>query len=274
MMARMRVVVSQFEGIDATPVLPLAAGCLVAAARVDPELGGAARLSIALERQPIERAVAAYDDPAVLGFSLYPWNTAYSLAVAAAARVAYPGCLIVAGGPSVPRRPERARRFLDDHPAVDALVFAEGELTFRELLRAHLHGAALDAIPGIALRRGPGRAEHQLTAPPGRSNRRARPAGRNTVERAAWWCCPPVVDGHVGAWGRSNAGRARDRSHPASCRSRSLRERSGRQGDVERPRDLSDRPGARPRVAGQAGLDRSVPPRIELAAQRSRRRRR
>ena len=37
----MRVVVSQFEGIDTTPVLPLAAGVLVATARADAELGPA-----------------------------------------------------------------------------------------------------------------------------------------------------------------------------------------------------------------------------------------
>lgn len=164
----MRVVVSQFEGIDATPVLPLAAGCLVASARLDPELAQAARFSIALERRAIERVVAGYDRPDVLGFSLYPWNAAYSLAVAAAARIAYPEALIVAGGPSVPRRPERARTFLADHPALDVLVFAEGEPAFRALLRGHLRGAALDDIPGIALGATRGREQPLFSAPPGR----------------------------------------------------------------------------------------------------------
>ncbi len=162
----MRVVVGQFEGIDATPVLPLAAGCLVASARMDPELARRAHFDIELARRPIADAVASYHRPDLLGFSLYPWNAAYSLAVAAAARAAHPDCLIVAGGPSVPRRPELARRFLDEHPALDVLAFAEGELTFRALARAHLDGTALDAIPGIAVR-GPGGA-HRLTSPPGR----------------------------------------------------------------------------------------------------------
>src|SRR6187402_3925153 len=150
-MEAMRVVVSQYEGIDATPVLPLAAGCLVAAARMDPELA-AVEFSIVLERRAIAQAVAELGCPDVLGLSLYPWNAAYSLAVAAAARVAYPQCLIVVGGPSVPRRPERAGRFLDEHPAIDILAFGEGELTFRELLRARLRGGDFDQIPGIALR--------------------------------------------------------------------------------------------------------------------------
>lgn len=164
----MRVVVSQFEGIDATPALPLAAGCLIASARADPRLDRASELSIAFIRQPIVDAVAAYDRPDVLGFSLYPWNTAYSLAVAEAARAAHPECLIVAGGPSVPRRPERARRFLDDNPAIDVLVFSEGEVSFRALLRAHLDGRPFDEIGGIAIAKRHGSEDHRFTDAPSR----------------------------------------------------------------------------------------------------------
>src|SRR5579862_6882388 len=165
-----RVVVSQYEGIEATPVLPLAAGCLVATARKDPELAHL-DYAIELERRPIADAVAALaagGAPGVLGFSLYPWNAAYALTVAAAAREAYPDSLIVAGGPSVPRRPERARRFLDEHPAVDVLVFSEGELSFREIVRARVRDGAfaeLGHIPGLAIRRA---RDHLVTAPPER----------------------------------------------------------------------------------------------------------
>ena len=158
----MKVVVSQFEGIDSTPGLPLAAGCIVAAAKQAPALS-AARFSIHVERQAIDRAVAAYDAPDVLGLSLYPWNTAYALDVARAARAAYPRALVIAGGPSVPRRPASARRFLDEHPAVDALVLSEGEVAFRDLLVAHVQGADPDGVGGIAWRR---RGEARLTRPP------------------------------------------------------------------------------------------------------------
>lgn len=160
----MRVVVGQYEGVDNTPALPLAAGCLVSAARIDPALAGA-RFEIAVVREPIDRAVAALDAPDVLGVSVYPWNAAYSLAVAAEARRAYPGALLVAGGPSVPRRPEHARAFLAEHPAIDVAVFAEGEPAFRALLRAHRAGAPLDAVPGIAFRTG---GELVFTSPPDR----------------------------------------------------------------------------------------------------------
>ena len=161
----MRVVVSQYEGIDVTPALPLAAGCLVATARADASIAATASFAIVLERQSIARAVEELDAPDVLGVSLYPWNAAYSLAVAEAARQAYPSALIVAGGPAVPRRPERARRFLDQHPAIDVLVFSEGELTFREVLRTQLGTGELSNVPGIAIR---GTDGHQFTAPPGR----------------------------------------------------------------------------------------------------------
>lgn len=158
----MRVVVSQFEGIDATPVLPLAAGVLIATARADPALAGL-ELGIELVRRPIAAAVAAYDRPDVLGFALYPWNATYALTVAAAARAAHPGALIVAGGPSVPRRPAQAEAFLAAHPAVDVLVFAEGELAFRDLLRAHRAGRPFDDLAGLAFRR---HGQVVVTAPP------------------------------------------------------------------------------------------------------------
>jgi radical SAM superfamily enzyme YgiQ (UPF0313 family) len=133
----------------------------VSAARTDPALAGTS-FDIAAIRQPLDRAVATLAAPDVLGVSLYPWNAAYSLAVAAAARRAHPDLRIVAGGPSVPRRPDAARRFLDEHPAVDALVFSECELTFRALLGAWRRGESLDGIGGIAFRRD---GAHAFTAP-------------------------------------------------------------------------------------------------------------
>jgi radical SAM superfamily enzyme YgiQ (UPF0313 family) len=160
----MKVVLSQFEGIDNTPGLPLASGCLIASARRDPRLGGA-RFSIEVERKAIEPVVRGYGNPDVLGFSLYPWNAVYSLEVARAARLLYPDALIVAGGPSVPRRPASAGRFLDENPALDVLVFAEGEVAFRELLVAQAQGTGFESIGGIAFRRR-GADGHVFTAPP------------------------------------------------------------------------------------------------------------
>jgi radical SAM superfamily enzyme YgiQ (UPF0313 family) len=167
MIGSMRVIVCQYEGIDVTPALPLAAGCLVASARADTELTDL-ELAIELERRPLDHAVEACADPDVLGLSLYPWNAAYSLAVAERARASHPDCLIIVGGPAVPRRPQNARRFLDDNPAIDVLVFSEGEVAFRQLLRAHTDGSPFTHIGGIAIARGLGDTEHIFTSPPER----------------------------------------------------------------------------------------------------------
>ncbi|MET0852214.1 MAG: radical SAM protein, partial [Candidatus Rokuibacteriota bacterium] len=66
-------------------------------------------------------------------------------------------------GPAVPRRPASARRFLDEHTQVDALVMSEGEMTFRDLLVAHVRQEGLDGVGGIAWRH---RGEVRLTAAP------------------------------------------------------------------------------------------------------------
>ena len=161
----MKVVLSQFEGIDNTPALPLAAGILIASAKLDPDLAREAAFSIVVRRAAIAEVVARYDSPDVLGFSLYPWNAAYSLAVAAAAREAYPEALIVVGGPAVPRPEALARRLFAEQSALDVLVFSEGELTFRALLRAHLRGEGPSSVAGLAFRRGE---EVLFTAPPER----------------------------------------------------------------------------------------------------------
>lgn len=160
----MQVALAQFEGIDHTPALPLAVGLLVATAKRDPRLAGV-RYDLHVPRRPIDEVVARVGKPDVLGLSLYPWNAAYSLEVARHARRALPDALIVVGGPSVPRRPESARRFLADHPQLDVLVFSEGELAFRELLAARRAGGSLEAIGGIAYRE-PGGVH--ITAPPAR----------------------------------------------------------------------------------------------------------
>jgi putative methyltransferase len=151
MMGGMRVVVSQYEGIDATPVLPLAAGCLVSAARVCESLAGST-FDITLVREAVNAAARAVGEADTFGMAIYPWNAAYSLAVAREVRMRNPDCLIIAGGASVPRRPDRARRFLQEHPEVDMLVSGEGEVTFPEVLRARQNGNDFAHIAGVAYR--------------------------------------------------------------------------------------------------------------------------
>ena len=155
-MAAVRVVICQFDGIDHTPALPLAAGVLVAAARQSPQLAAATTFDIELARRPLADVTRRLTDADVIGLSLYPWNAAYSLAAARAARQANPSALIVAGGPAVPRRRASAKRMLADNPAVDLLVFGEGEVALVDILERQLDGADFAGIAGIAFRRRPG----------------------------------------------------------------------------------------------------------------------
>ncbi len=132
--------------------LPLAAGVLVASARHDRRLRDAADFSIRTARLDPEETVADQGEPDVLAFSSYVWNERHSLEVARRARARRPGAFVLFGGPSAPRRPDRAARFLREHPYVDALAFGEGELVFREILQSLLGDRPLEEVAGLALR--------------------------------------------------------------------------------------------------------------------------
>jgi radical SAM superfamily enzyme YgiQ (UPF0313 family) len=157
----MRALVHQFDGLSTLDTLPLAAGLLVASARKDERLAAEAQLEIRTRRVEPDAAAERAD---VLAFSTYVWNERYSLEVARRGKEKC-GAFVVFGGPSVPRKPERAAAFLREHDFVDAIVFGEGEVAFRDLLRALLEGRELSQIGGLALR-DPSRPEGAvLTAP-------------------------------------------------------------------------------------------------------------
>ena len=163
--AALKVCICQYSGIDAMAGLPLAAGLLIATTRLDASLASI-DFSIKVDRIALDQAVQNINKPDVLGISLYPWNTAYTVAVAEAVKRSHPSGLIVAGGPAVPRRPQSATAFLDAHPYIDVLVFGEGELAFRELLRTLSTGDSLDNVPSIAWRSDDG--NYHFTSPPER----------------------------------------------------------------------------------------------------------
>lgn len=161
----MHVVVHQIDGVSTLSALPLAAGLVVASARRDPAIAAAAQLSIHTARLDPEDVAARHPSPDVLAFSTYAWNERHSLEVARCAKTRRPGAFVLFGGPSVPRRPERAARFLREHPWVDALAFGEGEPVFRETLCALLAGRPVDVVAGLALRAAARPEGAVLTAP-------------------------------------------------------------------------------------------------------------
>jgi radical SAM superfamily enzyme YgiQ (UPF0313 family) len=146
-----RVAIAQYEGSTTLRAPPLAAGLLAATVRREPDLADVTPRVLAARRD-ISRAADALADADLAGLSLYTWNTRYALEVARAARERNAALRIVAGGPSVPRRPDAVARFLDAHPWIDALVLGEGERAFCEVIRATRAGTPLGAVAGVVAR--------------------------------------------------------------------------------------------------------------------------
>jgi radical SAM superfamily enzyme YgiQ (UPF0313 family) len=79
------------------------------------------------KNKPIE-----VDNPAVFGFSVYIWNENYTDTLAQKIKKQYPGCIIVYGGPQVPKFEDHT--WWSEHDYVDVVVFGEGERAFKQIL--------------------------------------------------------------------------------------------------------------------------------------------
>ncbi len=98
-------------------------------------------------REDIDNVVAAMDEPAVVGFSNYCWNTEYNKLLAEKIKERYPNCLIVFGGHNIPG----GSGFLRDYPFVDILSHGEGEKAFGEILLAALD-SSFENVANISYR--------------------------------------------------------------------------------------------------------------------------
>ena len=90
------------------------------------------------------------DDPDLVGFSCYVWNTPDALKVAAEVKRLKPSVQIIVGGPEVSYHYVKT---LNQNSSIDWVAVNEGEETFRELLTALLKGESTAEIPGLAQRR-------------------------------------------------------------------------------------------------------------------------
>lgn len=89
------------------------------------------------------------EQPDVVLFSCYIWNTELTLKLASDLKQLLPGTFIVLGGPEVSFG---AFDLMVRNGAVDCIVRGEGEQTCRELLQAVSCGLPLDDIAGISYR--------------------------------------------------------------------------------------------------------------------------
>lgn len=94
-----------------------------------------------LFRSGIESDIEHARDADILLCSCYCWNWEITNHLAREVKKLNPNCLVVFGGPEVPRA---SGGFFDAHPYVDILVHGEGEIVLRDLLKAFLVSRSLD----------------------------------------------------------------------------------------------------------------------------------
>ena len=156
-------------------LLPLGAGYVSSYAQSIPQIKDNYNIHIRFLRQDPLVMVSGLQDPAVVAFSCYIWNFQATLHLARLIKEQFPKALIVLGGSSVPKRPERIKLFFDQYPFLDVLVQGEGECTFADILLSQIEGRALTTVNGIACR-GPQEGQGFAITPP-----RARIADLNVV---------------------------------------------------------------------------------------------
>ena len=133
-------------------LMPLGVGLISAYASSRPVVDDSFDINIHFLRGDSVEIVKSFDDPKVIGFACYTWNVRASMRLASLCKQAYPNALIVIGGYSVPKRPERIVAFYEANPWVDVLVHGEGEFTFAGLLEALAMGDDLSTVKGITFK--------------------------------------------------------------------------------------------------------------------------
>ncbi|HZR07110.1 MAG TPA: radical SAM protein, partial [Myxococcales bacterium] len=139
--------------LAATGNVPLAAGCLGVAARVH---GLTRRVRIEVVEPSATDALGdtlladliARDEPELVGFSLYLWNSERSLHLAREVKRRSPRTRVLVGGPEVCAD----NAFVLGQAGADVAVAGEAEETFARVMTAMLDGASPAGIPGVAVR--------------------------------------------------------------------------------------------------------------------------
>jgi len=130
-------------------LLPLAI-CMVGSYSLDQtEIRANFNIDYRFLRQSGKELAKSMDNPAIVGFSCYVWNLRGSLSAAKEIKRYFPNSLIVLGGYSIPKIPDRIKEFFRLHPYVDILIHGEGELTFANFLRANMNNHQYSEVAGL-----------------------------------------------------------------------------------------------------------------------------
>lgn len=148
-----KIYLHQFnQAYDETVYLPLSIAYLKSSCDVDEYVKNKFSFGPMIYiRDEIENILPKYDNPMIVGFSLYVWNERISLRLAEEIKKKFTKCVIVFGGPSVPSDSEK---FLRKSTYIDYMVHGEGEFSFVELLSAIGKNSNLLDVAGISFLRG------------------------------------------------------------------------------------------------------------------------
>ena len=119
--------------------LPYSVGCLSAYAKSKQDIIDHYTFGPELfcKREDPKELIKRLDNPDVVGFSNYVWNTEWNIAMSKHIKEVYPECLVVFGGPNVWLGMDA------EYPHIDVILQREGEFAFIDLLRMHRDGEAI-----------------------------------------------------------------------------------------------------------------------------------
>ena len=84
-------------------------------------------------RDKIDCILSKVENPSIVGFSNFVWNTQINYKLAKKIKEKYPNCIVVFGGQGTPKS-DRISNFFVEHPYIDIAVQGEGEISFKEIL--------------------------------------------------------------------------------------------------------------------------------------------
>ncbi|NBP00031.1 MAG: radical SAM protein [Proteobacteria bacterium] len=100
---------------------------------------------IFFEKRSVNDYLTAIDNPGVVCFSNYGWNTVYHFTLAKLIKEQYPQCVIIVGGPNS----QQTESYLRLHSYVDYWAWGEGEQTLLDLLTGLINNC-VENIEGIS----------------------------------------------------------------------------------------------------------------------------
>lgn len=128
---------------------PYAIGAIASYAWLDEEISENYVLEkIFFLRENIQTVVSSLKSPFLVGFSNYIWNFEYNKQLARSIKEKFPECIIVFGGPQI----SEDLGILDECQYIDILILYEGEVAFKNLLKAYLKKGDLSKVNNISFR--------------------------------------------------------------------------------------------------------------------------